>query len=201
MTNGFIDTGVDYDEVSRLAIVRAEDLNSFASAVVAFANKLPSEANLKEDRVSYCGSTTGTANAQTAVPPYTLTIRDGVKIRAKMSLTNTAAMTLTVAPFGTVAVKDFGGNALVGGETIQNAYVEFVYDLANNFWRIINPLIAVGSVTTFDVNALTTGTDVDALADYVPIYDASAGGLRKVLTGLIADEYQIILKGQLYAGT
>lgn len=200
MTNGYMDTGVDYDEVSRLAIVRAEDLVAVAAAVVAGFGKLPSEARLKEGRVTYCGATGGTANAQTATAPYTMTATDGATIRVKWVFTNTAALTLTMAVFGTLAVTDYAGNALTGGEAVAGAFSELTYNSTSNHWRISNPQVSVGSVTTFDITALTTGTDVDATADYVPIYDASAGGQRKVLAGLISDEYQNILKSQLFAG-
>lgn len=200
MTNGFIDTGVDYDEVSRLAIVRAEDLNALGSAVVAAFNKVPSEARIKEGRITYCGATAGTANAQTASAPYTMTATDGATIRVKWGFTNTAALTLTMAVFGTLAVTDYGGSALTGGEAAAGTFAELTYHGDSNHWRISNPQVAVANVTNFDITALSTGTSVDATADYVPIYSVSAGGQRKVLAGLISDEYQNILKSQLFAG-
>lgn len=181
MTNGFIDTGVDYDEVSRLAIVRAEDLNSGMAAVVAFADKLPSEARLKESRASYLGSTTGTANAQTAAAVYTLTATDGAKIRVKWGYTNTGALTLALVPFGTLAVTDIGGAALTGGEAIANSFGELTYHSGSNHWRITNPNITVANVTTFDISALNAFTTPDD-ADFLAMHDTSAGQLQKILT-------------------
>lgn len=58
-------------------------------------------------------------------------------------------------------------------------------------------LAASGQTLTVSINGLTAETSIDATADYVMVYDASAGALRKALVQYV----QKLPKGYLYGGT
>lgn len=157
---------------------RAEAVNSIHAAIKAGFDLLPSKARLYEDRVSYSVDS-GAVNAYVITPPYAITLTDGASVTFKPLVTNTAASVANVYALGNVAVCDYGGNALSGGEMVQGAFITLRYNLASAHWRITNPLTAVASVTTFDINALTALTAPDD-ADYVPVQDTSVADKRKV---------------------
>jgi len=188
--------------LTRRTLARAEAVNSILGAIKAGFDLFPSLARLREERVSY-GVDTGVVNAHIVTVPYAFTVTDGARLSFKPINTNTGAAVVDVRPtglaaLGNIAIVDYGGNALTGGEILQGGFVELRYNAASAHFRITNPLVDVGSVTTFDVNALTVGTEVDALNDYVPIHDASAGALRKVPPRLIADEQYLVLASQVF---
>lgn len=80
----------------------------------------------------WCGTSTGTANAQTVTPPAgMLSMTAGTGISFKAGFTNTGAMTLTVGTFGTFNVeKDSptGPIALTGGELVAGNIVSGRFD-------------------------------------------------------------------------
>lgn len=70
----------------------------------------------------WCGTSTGTANAQSVTPPVSLlAFTTGTGVTFVAGYTNTGAMTLTVGTYGTFAVRKDGPSgpiALTGGEVI-----------------------------------------------------------------------------------
>ena len=205
MANDYFDDD-DWDELARLTLARAEDVNDIASAVVVGFDRLPAELHLKQGRVTFIASDTGTLNTHILTPTHLpAAYADGMTYTFRASTTNTGAATVDIYGTGSVllgvkSIRNYAGAALTGGEIVSGAFTTIRYDATNGYWRIRSPLTTVASVTTFNIDALAAGAEVDPLNDYVPIYDASAGAQRKVPTGLIADEYSIILKGQLFAG-
>ncbi len=236
-TNDWFDDA-DWNRLVANTLARAEAVNAFMDGVVVFGGLLPSRARMMEGRINI-GTDAGLVNAYIVTLPYSFTLSDGAELEFRPVATNTAGATVNVIDpdtpggHGPIQMRNYAGAALTGGEAVQDAFVRLRYDLTNNCFRIVNPLTAVGSVTTFDINALTAETvpadadtlpiydasalaqrkmtlpnllvngwtvaaDVDPLADYTLIYDASAGALKKVLTGGIADEGALMLKAKFF---
>lgn len=87
------------------------------------------------------GSTGGSANAQTLTVSPTLTaLYDGLTLFARVSYTNTGAVTLTVNGFGpyTVYAED-GTSALSAGDLVAGTVGIFEYIAATTRWRLISP--------------------------------------------------------------
>ena len=86
---------------------------------------------------NWCGTSTGTANAQIVAPPSSMpTFSTGAMIVWKIGagLTNTSATTATVGSFGTFAVRKDGPTgpiALTGGELVAGNIASARYDGAN----------------------------------------------------------------------
>ena len=82
----------------------------------------------------WCGTSTGTANAQTIATPATmLSLATGSAVAWEVGagLTNTAATTLTVGTFGTIPLRKDGPTgpiALVGGELVAGNMVSARFD-------------------------------------------------------------------------
>jgi len=188
--------------LTRRTLARAEAVNSILAAIKGGFDLLPSKARMYEERVSY-GVDSGVVNAYIVTTPYAFTLTDGARICFKALVTNTGASVVDVRPtglaaLGNISLVDLGGNALTGGEVMAGLFTEARYNSATAKFHIVNPNVSIGSVVTFSIPALTTGTDVDPAADYVPIYDASAGAQRKVLASQIADEANLVLASQVF---
>lgn len=146
MTNGFLDS-TDYDEVARLTLARAEAVNANMAAVVAAFDKMPSETRLKRGTINYAGADTGSINAYLVSLAYSpVSYASGLFVRFSPANTNTGASTINVNSIGAVAIRNYAGGALSGGELVSGAIVDLVYDATNSYFRIINPVVTVGTV-------------------------------------------------------
>lgn len=197
-TNDFFDDA-DWSRLVANTLARAEAVNAIADGVVVGFGRLPAQAALYEDRVSF-GTDSGLVNAYIVTLPYTFTLTNGARFRFRPNSTNTTAATCNPNSLGVLQIVNYAGTALTGGELISGVTAQLEYNSTSNHLRIVQPLTSVGSVTTFDINSMSTGSVVDPTADYVPMYDASLGAQVKVLVSLISDEYQNALKSQFYAG-
>lgn len=168
MTNDYFDSG-DYTELTRITLARAEAVNAIFSAIVTGLDKLPSEARIKEGRVTYCGLTSGTTTAATVTAPYGVTLTDGLRLLVKWGLTNTGPLTLNVTPtpgsaLGAIPIVDFAGNALVGGECIMGVFGEVIYSSTLASFQILNPNVDVASLV---VNNLLLVSSNDTTPGYL----------------------------------
>lgn len=160
MSNDYFDSG-DWTRLVQFTLARSELVNAIVDAIVAGLDKLPSESRLKEGRVTYLGAVGGSASVLTATAPYTMTLTDGMTITALIGTTNTGPATLNIsAPsaLGAVAIVNYAGAALSGGELAAGTFVDLRYKSSGNHFRIVNPQVAVGNVT---VNNLTVVTGSD----------------------------------------
>jgi hypothetical protein len=160
MSNGFFDTA-DWVRLIAQTLARSELVNAIIDAIQAAFDKLPSESRLKEGRVTYLGISAGSANVITATAPYTMTLTDGLHVRFKVATSNTAAATINIsAPsaLGAIAIVDYGGNALTGGELAAGTFADLVYSQSGAHFRIINPTVDVAVVTVNNL-AVVSGTD------------------------------------------
>jgi hypothetical protein len=156
---------------------RAEAVNAFFSALATGLGFLPSKAQFYEGRVNFCGAATGAAGVYTVTAPFAVTLTDGLRLVWRPPITNTGATTLNIGT-GNVAVTNFAGSALSGGECAAACDVETIYHAATNQHRIINPQVAVGVVT---VNNLLIASSTDTTPDTAvnKILVTANGGLKQ----------------------
>lgn len=138
------------------------------------------------DQRQFVGTSGGSANAQTVlIPNYNLNI--GVVIRFTPAFTNTGAMTLNVNSSGVVAIEKLsvsGLVALTGGEVVQNAVAEVIFDGAQ--YELLNSPTATGAINTtaalqaLNPVGLAVGTTVAKVGYYV------AGDMPQVRYFLLA---------------
>jgi len=195
---------------------------------------MPSKLSIQQNKATFVASDTGTANAyvvslEKTPPAYS----DGLHVVFRAANSNSAASTINVNSLGVKDIRNYAGAALSGGEIVSGAMVSVRYDATNGYFRIVSPLVTIGSVTTFDIDALAAETApadadtaaihdasanakrkmtlqnllivgwgiaaaVDPINDYVLIYDASAGALKKTPVNTIADEQSLVLASQVY---
>src|SRR5262245_52208629 len=120
--NGTADSAINWQEFQTRASVN----NSSRSELAAHA----------KHRNQLNGSivTTGSANAQAFLSGNTYTtVPTGMVVRLKVGsgLTNTGQMTLNMDGIGAVAVKTADGVDCLGGEFVQNGYVDLLYNGTN----------------------------------------------------------------------
>jgi len=199
VTNLYFDTG-DYTALTRHSLGRAESVNAIFSAVEVGFDQLPTPTEIKQSKVTFVATDTGAANAYLVSLTYApASYSDGLEVVFRVGNTNTSTATINVNSLGVKSIRNYAGTALSGGELVQGALVTLRYDNTNGYFRITSPVTTVGSVTGIDINGLTQASEVDTAADFVPIYDASAGGHRKVLPSLIADEGNLCLAAGVFA--
>lgn len=143
---------------------RAEQVNGIFTEIKTALQQLPAKARIYENRVHYCGTTTGVAGAYIATPAHAVTLTDGACVSINVHATNAGASTINVYGLGALPIVDYAGNALTGGELIQGAFIDLKYKASSAHWRITNPLVDVGSVT---VNNLASNSATDSTPGYL----------------------------------
>lgn len=186
MTNDFFDD-TKWAQIQRLSLARSALINAIVEAVVAGFDLMPAKARIYEGRVTYCGNDTGAANAYIVTAPYTITLTDGMHLRWRPASTNTGASTLNASGLGSIAVVNFAGAALTGGELAAGVNIDTVYNSGLNQYRIINPLIAVASVV---VNNLGQNSATDTVPGYISnkVTVQANGGLKRTLNNAAGNE-------------
>jgi hypothetical protein len=112
---------------------------------------------IQDQGLVYCGTSGGSANAQTVTfSPAVTAYVTGLKGAFIAGYTNTSSCTLSANGLTATAIKTLNGNALKGGEITAGKYYEFIYDGTNiiltNFsstgWISYTPTYgATGSMT------------------------------------------------------
>ena len=141
----------------RKTTARAEPLNTLFTSIQTGFGLLPTKAQLYEGRVNFCGLDTGAANAYVVTAPWTVTLSNGLRLVWVPANTNSGASVLNANALGNVAVTDYGGNALTGGELAAGTAVETIYLAASNQHRILNPLVSIGTVTVNNLLKISGG--------------------------------------------
>lgn len=157
-------------------------------------DKLPTEAELKQG-TAIIATDSGVADAYilTATNPPSAYAAN-LALRFKAGSTNTGASTVNVydaasALIGVASIRNYAGSALTGGEIVANAFTDIVYDGSAGYFRIVNPVTAVASVSTN--NKLANSAD-DANPDYIEnkIQFQGPGAMRTDTGG--GDEKRVI---------
>lgn len=120
------------------AKVRSDQINSEFTNLESAFDLLPGVSDAVNRGVAvFAGSSTGAGNAYAVTMPNTRTSnKDGDQVIFKADKTNTAAATLNVDSIGAVAMVDWDGTALTGGEIVSGQVYEAWYDNANSHFRI-----------------------------------------------------------------
>lgn len=156
MANDYFDTG-NYTPLQADSLARSANVNAIATAIEAGFDKLPSEARLKQNRVTH-GTFGGTANAHTCTLPHTISsYTAGLHISYVPTLTNTSAVTVNVDGVGAVSIKRPDGTALQAGDVVANATLELRHN-GTDFNVIGAPPGMITSAATQATNAATSAT-------------------------------------------
>lgn len=135
MANNYYTFPVDFVPGAK---VRSDQINSEYAAIEAAFDLLPTANDaINRGTMSFAGSSTGTSNAYEVTMPATRTTnQDGDQVIFKADKTNTGAATLKIDALSAVALVDWDGTALTGGEIVSGQVYECWYDNANSHFRI-----------------------------------------------------------------
>lgn len=114
--------------------VRADAVNDQFTALQNAFDNLPGDSAdaVIKGSVTFAGASTGTGNAYEVTMPDTRTTNaDGDVVVFEADKTNTGAATLKVDSIGAVALVDWDGTALTGGEIVTGRYYQARYDVTN----------------------------------------------------------------------
>lgn len=136
-----------------LTRVRAADPNSIQDAVDAAFDKLPTETDFKQDKVTY-GTDVGVQNAYVVTLPYTIAAyAEGLGVVVRTAITNSGAVSINVNGLGVKAIKLPGGADVTSGMIPAGTYLNLRYDNANGYFVLTNNLQVTGTVNLTDANA------------------------------------------------
>lgn len=178
----------------RFARATAADMNSLSNTVEASFDKLPIEADLKRQRVTYIAGVEASTDVFTAAATYPWTAyQAGATIFVKMPAANTGPATLNVSSLGAKTIRAHDGSALSSGEWTSGAIMGFVYHDGDAGFRLypmtpgslgallrVNNLSDLDNVTTAKTNlglgAVATSNDYDDLDNLPTLTDVAASG-------------------------
>jgi hypothetical protein len=201
VSNDYFDDA-DWSRLQFLTLGRSALLNAIVDAIVLAFDRFPALARLLENRVSY-GTDAGTANAHVVTLPYTFTLTDGARMTYIPGNTNTGPFTCNVNGLGAIAVKDFAGTALTGGEAPGGAVLELIYTASGTCFRIMQPKVTIASLSVNNKTAVDSTDTPGYLEDKVEgvgvaISKTGAVGSRKVR--ITVDEGQTALFAKFLSG-
>jgi hypothetical protein len=128
-------------------------------------------------------TTGGTSTAYTVTTGQgfaSLSALDGNKLTLRFNATNGASPTLAVDGLAAKAINTDVSTAVATGAILANSVHTVTYDNTNNCFLLHDALKLVSTaLTTVDITGATAETS-PAVADEVPIYDASASANRKM---------------------
>lgn len=109
-------------------------------------------------------------------------IGNGLTLMVRTASAATGAATIAIDGLTAVNIKKNDGSAIASGDWASGAILVLVYSSAASAFIAAN----IGPAYSLDVNSLTAETAIDHAADYIPFYDNSASGNRKVLPRYLA---------------
>lgn len=166
MSNDFF---VHSTTLSEHTLARASAINAIASAVEAGFDLLPTEAQMKEDRVTY-GTTAGSADVYTVASTYPITAyTEGFHARVKIHAANTGASTINFDGVGAKAIKRVTGDDLEADDLVLNSVADLTY---NGTYFVASGLLSdsiaaaasASAAATSATNAATSATNAAASA-------------------------------------
>jgi len=142
--------------IAEHTLARGSDINSATTNLEAAFDKIPTEAQLKQDRVTYQGTETGSANVYAVALPYTISsYTEGLRVRTKIANENTGSCTLNVDGVGAISIKLFDGSNPASGDIAAGKLAEFTHD-GTYFILTSFPATVVSAVTTSATDAATS---------------------------------------------
>ena len=138
------------------------DLNMLGKAMAAYANA----ANVYDDSGAADAYVLSIATNLKAVTKY----YDNMMIVFKAGNSNTGASTVNVETLGVKDIKLPDGTALGAGDIISGKYVTAIYNLSDDRFEIVKPVIPGGSVQVVSTQdgAVATGTTALPNDDTIP---------------------------------
>ena len=121
-------------------------INNIADEVALGFDRLPTEAELKENTLGYAVAT-GTGSALIAVLTYTPTLLDGFNFSIKFPATNPGAATLNVNSTGVKNVVNSDGTELTPGAIVSGTIGELSYDITGDRYILTSNNSAWGKPT------------------------------------------------------
>jgi len=112
-------------------------VNNIADEVALGFDRLPTEAELKENTTNFALST-GTPNALIVALTYTPSLLNGFNLYIQFNATSTGAATLNVSATGAKSVVNSDGSPLTGGAMVIDTIGQFAYDLPNDRYILIS---------------------------------------------------------------
>ena len=158
--NDYFDSA-DYTAIPKHTGARSAAINTFLQAIENGFTRLPTEARIKEGRVTW-GAFGGTANAHTVTLPYTVAYGAGLMVGYLPTLTNTLAVSLDVNGLGAVAVKRADGTDLVAGDVAISPFV--VIHNGTNFRLLSMPGGVLGTVAASEAAAAASAAAASSSA-------------------------------------
>ncbi|MEE8364201.1 MAG: hypothetical protein V3R76_00305 [Gammaproteobacteria bacterium] len=158
MTNPYFNH--DANRVAQGTRALDTQINNIADEIALGFDRLPTEAELKENRTGF-GVATGTANILAVVLPYTPTLGDGFNFFVRFIATSTGAATINVNSTGTKAIVNSDGSPLTTGAMVSGTIGQLAYDLPNDRYILISNNSAWGK---------PAGTASSSPSEYCPGY-------------------------------
>jgi hypothetical protein len=128
-------------------------------------------------------TTGGTSTAYTVTTGQSfasLSALDGNELTLRFNATNGASPTLAVDGLTAKAIHTMQGTAVATGAILANSIQSLTYDNTNDCFILHNHRKLIGeALTGIDITGATAETS-PAIADEVPVYDASAAANRKM---------------------
>ena len=131
ITNPYFEFTPDFLAGSK---VRADAVNSQFTAIQNAFDNLPGDSAdaITKGSVTFSGVSTGVGNAFAIAMPDTRTANaDGDVVVFEADKSNTGAATLDVDSIGAVALVEWDGTALTGGEIVTGRFYQARYDVTN----------------------------------------------------------------------
>lgn len=167
-------------------LARSSAVNAQFTGVEAGFDKLPTEAELKQGKVTKAGADTGGVNAHVVALPYApASYVEGLHVRFRAVTTNTGPSTINVNGLGVQGIRTYAGAALAGGEIVGDAFTDLVYDAAGGFFRIVNPVTSIATVT---VNNNVKVSASDTTSGTLAAKLTTSGGIATRLLNAAGDE-------------
>lgn len=159
MANDYYDpTAVDVPSNVR---ARSAHIDNVSLSVETAFDKLPTEAEIKDGRVSY-GTESGSGNTYTVALPYTpASLVEGLTVEFKATHANTGACTLNCGVGGAKAVKRPGGGDLQTGDISTDDVVGVRYN--GTWFMLIYPFVPLA--VSFRGALVSHIEDVTAIPD------------------------------------
>lgn len=127
----------------------------------------------------------GTATALTVSTGQALSsghIANGLRLCVRTGSSATGAATIAVDGLTAVDIKTNAGAAISSGDWASGAILDLVYSSTASAFIAAN----IGGAASVNITGLTADTSPDHANDYVPTYDDSASGNKKVLLRYLA---------------
>ena len=180
------------DKVVDHTMARGSDINNIAHSIERGFDKLPTDIELKEGRVTY-STDTGTANAYIVALPHIITAyTEGLRINFKALNANTGSSTINVDGVGAVTIKAQSGANLSAGDIVSGIN-EVTYNGTDFTLTSMSGSVVSGATTQvryameWGTNAenslISTAAGGDGSTDYSALHHANKASASSTASG------------------